>query len=297
MEERKVVKEEAVKTGDKVLEQEAKRLSKEIKRLLKVDEREYYMKDFGEKIDPIVAWRTANEIMGNNKNLAPTAIKEMDENGEPTIITNPQKLAEMFNNFFRSKVDNLRAKTNQPPVTPPSLRLQRWLAKREKDLPEFNLKEIDRNIFRGIMKRMKGKRVHGIDWIDSFSLKIASPLIEDCLIHLINLSIRKSIFAARWKPQMIFPFHKKKEKDVLGNYRSVSHLVQIGKMIEYAVYFQIVEHFTTNNLFHPNHHGSLANHSTATAITQLFDMWHQAAETQELSAVCLLDQSAAYDLL
>ena len=67
--------------------------------------------------------------------------------------------------------------------------------------------------------------------------------------------------------------------------------------MEYAAYFQIVDHFTRHSLFHPNHHGSLADHSTATAIIQLYDLCLNAAENQELSAVCLLDQSAAYDLL
>ena len=147
------------------------------------------------------------------------------------------------------------------------------------------------------MKRMKPKRVHGVDWIDSYSLKVASPLIEDALIHLVNLSIVGGTFSTRWKPQLIFPLHKKNEKDIVGNYRPVSHLVQVGKMVEYAVYFQIVDHFIKNNLFHPNHHGSLAHHSTATAITQLFDMCLEAADNTELSAICLLDQSAAYDLL
>ena len=65
--------------------------------------------------------------------------------------------------------------------------------------------------------------------------------------------------------------------------------------MEYAVYCQIVEHFITYDLFHPNHHGSIANHSTVTALIQLVDLWLDAAERKELSAVCLLDQSAAYD--
>ena len=147
------------------------------------------------------------------------------------------------------------------------------------------------------MSKFKPKRVHGVDWIDSYSLKVASPLIEDSLIHLINLSISGSEFSSRWKPQLIFPLHKKNEKDLVGNYQPVSHLVQVGKMVEYAVYFQIVEHFVNNDLFHPNHHGSLANHSTSTAIIQLFDMCLEAVESGQLSALCLLDQSAAYDLL
>ena len=116
-------------------------------------------------------------------------------------------------------------------------------------------------------------------------------------MHIINLSILGSKFSSRWKPQLIFPLHKKNERDILGNYRPVSHLVQVGKMVEYAVYFQIVEHFMANSLFHPNHHGSLADHSTATALIQLFDMCLEAADADELSALCLLDQSAAYDLL
>ena len=122
-------------------------------------------------------------------------------------------------------------------------------------------------------------------------------MLEDSLIHLINLSITQSKFAKNWKPQLIHPTHKKKAKDEIQNYRPVSHLVQLGKMTEYAINFQIIEHFTKFDLFHPNHHGSLANHSTATAVIQLFDLWLEAAGQQELSAVCLLDQSAAYDLL
>ena len=73
--------------------------------------------------------------------------------------------------------------------------------------------------------------------------------------------------------------------------------MQVGLIAEYAVYYQIVEHFIKFDLFHPNHHGTIPNHSTVTALIQLVDLWLEAAERKELSAVCLLDQSAAYDLL
>ena len=297
MEDRKAVKEESVATGDKVLVAEAKKLGKLIKRSISEDEKAYYGKDFGEHFDVKTAWRTAKDILGTNKNLAPTAIKVNNENAEPEYVTNPKKLAGMFNNFFREKVEKLREKTDQEPNSPPKERLKTWLEKEGIHPPPFQLNEIDKKTFRGIMKKIKGGRVHGVDNIDSYSLKISSPLIEDCLLHLVNMSIRKSKFSSKWKPQLIFPFHKKKEKDKLENYRPVSHLVQVGIIVEYAVYFQIVEHFTRHSLFHPNHHGSLADHSTATAIIQLYDLCLHAGEHQKLSAVCLLDQSAAYDLL
>ena len=290
-------KEVATKFGYKSAEKTAKALGKEIKKALINDEKEYFKKDFGDGQDTSTAWRTAKVILGMNKNLTPTLIRTKDKNGEPEYVTNPQQLSDMFNEFFKSKVDKLREKTNQPPQIPPAERLESWLSQRSSPPPPFQLKEIDREQFRRILKKMKPKRTHGVDWIDSFSLKKAGPLIEDSLIHLINLSIREKKFSTKWKPQLIFPHHKKNEKDIIENYRPVSHLVQVGKMVEYAAHFQIVDHFIKHNLFHPNHHGSIANHSTATAVIQLFDLWLEAADKQELSAVCLLDQSAAYDLL
>ena len=91
--------------------------------------------------------------------------------------------------------------------------------------------------------------------------------------------------------------HKKNCKETLANYRPVPHLVQIGKLAELVVFEQILNNFLSNDLIHPNHHGSLSGHSSATAPIQIFDLCLEAAEKQELSAVCLLDQSATYDLV
>ena len=255
---------------------ELKHISKEISKNINRDEKDYFENGMSDKVDVSTAWKTANELLGIKKNLAPTAIKVTGNNGITETIRNPQKLANLFNKFFRNKVKKLRAKSNSQPTIQPTERLQSWLGSRAQPPPPFTLREIDVKTLRMIMKRMKCKRVHGVDWIDSYSLKIASPLLEDSLLHLVNLSIRQSKFAKKWKPQLIHPFHKKKAKDQVENYRPVSHLVQVGKIAEYAVNFQIIEHFHKHDLFHPNHHGSLAGHSTATAVIQLFDLWLEA---------------------
>jgi hypothetical protein len=44
-------------------------------------------------------------------------------------------------------------------------------------------------------------------------------------------------------------------------------------MVKYIVGEQILEHFITNNLFHPNHYGSLTSHSKVTALIDLTDLW------------------------
>ena len=82
-----------------------------------------------------------------------------------------------------------------------------------------------------------------------------------------------------------------------NNYRPVSHLIELSKIVEYAVHNQVYDHFINHKLFHKNHHGFLSNHSTATALIQLFDMWLEAAENNEINAALLLDLSAVFDIV
>ena len=84
------------------------------------------------------------------------------------------------------------------------------------------------------------------------------------------------------------PVHKKKEKTLVGNFIPVYNLLEVGKVAEYAVAEQKLEHFIENTIFHSNHHGGLPNHSTTTALIQMVDMWIEAAENKELSGVCMI---------
>ena len=52
-----------------------------------------------------------------------------------------------------------------------------------------------------------------------------------------------------------------------------------------------------NDLFHPNHHGFRADHSTSTAMIQMYDTWVQAVDKGQLAGVCMLDMSAAFDVV
>jgi hypothetical protein len=140
IEERKVLKEEMTRHGDIALAKEVKQKSKEIEKAIQNDEQEYFKAGLGDKVDVSTAWKTANEILGNNKNPAPTAIREVGNDGQTETVTNPLKLATMFNQFFREKVKLLRNKTNQPPKTALTERLRQWLETRRQRPPPFILR-------------------------------------------------------------------------------------------------------------------------------------------------------------
>ena len=67
---------------------------------------------------------------------------------------------------------------------------------------------------------------------DLYSLKIAGPLMYETLLQLVNQSIKYMKFAKNWKAQLVKPVHKKKEKTLVGNFRPVSNLVDVGKVAE-----------------------------------------------------------------
>ena len=77
----------------------------------------------------------------------------------------------------------------------------------------------------------------------------------------------------------------------------MTDIIFVSKLAEAAVFEQVAEHFSKNNLWHPNHHGFRPSHSTATALSQLYDFWIKKVENTELSAGLLLDLSAAFDVV
>ena len=66
---------------------------------------------------------------------------------------------------------------------------------------------------------------------------------------------------------------KKGDPLIAKNYRPVALLPIFSKILEGKVFNQLVSYLDSNNLIHPNHHGSRSGHSTARALIQMYDTW------------------------
>ena len=148
-----------------------------------------------------------------------------------------------------------------------------------------------------INKMNKKSKSCGLDNIDAFVLSIAKNELLPAITHIINLSIRDNLFPSKWKCAKIIPLHKKDEVTYPQNYRPVALLPILSKILEKAVYIQLVSYLEENNLLHPSHHGFRSKHNTSTALLHMYDLWIEAIEKEELSAVIMLDMSAAFDVV
>ena len=117
------------------------------------------------------------------------------------------------------------------------------------------------------------------------------------LTHVVNLSLTHAHFPALWKTAKVIPLLKKSDETQAKNYRPVSLLTITSKILERAVYHQLIEYLETNKLIHHSHHGFRKHHSTTTALLEMHSNWVQAYEENKVTAVVLLDMSAAFDLV
>ena len=144
---------------------------------------------------------------------------------------------------------------------------------------------------------MKTSKTVGIDNLDSFTIKLAKYELLTSITHIINLSITQNIFPENWKTAKVIPLHKKNSKTDPKNFRPVALLPTLSKILEKAIFTQMISYLNENNLLHPAHHGFRAHHNTSTALMEIYDGWMEAFDRDEITAVVMLDMSAAFDVV
>ena len=169
------------------------------------------------------------------------------------IYTSPKDIANAINEAFLDKVNKLGKKIPNVTNICPLARLEKYLENKEKPKDQFEIKTINICQFRKLLKKRKANRSSGIDFIDGYSIKLAAPLIEEVLLHLVNLSILSSKFPKSWKINKISPQFKKGDRMLGENWRLVTDIVFISKLVEAAVYKQVEDYFTKSYFWHPNH--------------------------------------------
>ena len=209
------------------------------------------------------------------------------------IVTAPPKLAEIMNNYFIDKVTSicqkLAVQTQDPLVTLQSIMKERTSV--------FSLACVHPDTVKKILLGLKNSKSSGVDNVDTYIIKLISHDILPVITHIVNLSIQQAKFPSMYKVAKVIPLFKKGDPLLAKNYRPVAILCILSKVIERVVFMQIVDYMSKNDLFHPNHHGFRANHSTTTAMIQMYDTWVQAVDRGELVGVCMLDMSAAFDVV
>ena len=135
---------------------------------------------------------------------------------------------------------------------------------------------------------------------------IPSKLLIECLdsilpslTDLFNSSLASGIFPQCFKSALVTPILKKRclDHNDLNNYRPVSNLCFIAKILEKLVLSQVSSYLNSHNLYNTCQSAYRPGHSTETALLKVVNDLFLSLNKGNISVLALLDFSSAFDTI
>ena len=162
---------------------------------------------------------------------------------------------------------------------------------------EFNFEHIDNVTVLHYINKLKPSHSCGHDNISSNVLKIIAMEVSPCLTLIINQVLSTGQFPKNLKTAKVIPIHKTGEKSLMKNYRPISILPVVSKIIENVMHTQLTDYFTLNKLFTSQQYGYRENRSTELAALELMDRNLDNMNRNLTPVNVYIDLSKAFDCL
>ena len=130
----------------------------------------------------------------------------------------------------------------------------------------FEFKNITRAELVSVLKKVKASKAPGLDKISSKLLKAAGDSIIESLMYLFNLLLNTGIFPDDMKLAKVTPIYKSGERTNCGNYRPISIISVVAKILEKTIYNQIFDFLKQNSILVNQQSGFRPLHSTETTL-------------------------------
>lgn len=247
------------------------------------------------KNDSKVIWNTLRHVVpGKSKNENITCLKSQD--GEHS---DAKSIANIFNKHFANVGPKLASTIPNMTSNTPTSNVKRTDNDCEvpNDMNEDNfiLKPVNEDlVFKSLQSLSDGKAT-GTDDLPAKLLKMASMSIVGPITHIINLSITTNVFPHQWKSARICPIFKKGDCTDPNNYRPISVLPVISKLLERIVFDQLYPFLNSKDLLHDTQSGFRPNHSTCTALINITEDWYNCIDNGEYVGIVMLDLKKAFD--
>ena len=235
-------------------------------------------------------WLNINSILGKSNNKKDIPLKINDENG--VTLSNLQDITNAFNKYYVNVGSELAKKIGQSD--------QDYMAtmKNTDSYKSFYLYPTGEQEVENIIKLLKPKTSAGQDNISPKILKkLYHGLVNPC-VHIINLSLSTGIVPDAMKLAKVIPIFKRSGSDeIMKNYRPVSLLPVLSKVLERIVYNRLFHYFMKHKIFSASQYGFQPNLSTEHAILELQDRIVNIMNKKECCIGVFMDLSKAFDTL
>ena len=182
-----------------------------------------------------------NSSRNDSTSTMPKTVKSGDID-----VTDPIDIAQTFNQLFSTIADTYVPSDNQE-----QQHNFRTLDEHVRSKLARNIKFVIPDVTHEYVLHKLSKqpnRATGADGISATLIKIYASHIAAPLRWIINLSLRTCVMPATWKHARVSPVYKTGDKAECGNYRPISVLCGISKVIERQVHDALYIYLTQHRL-------------------------------------------------
>ena len=215
-------------------------------------------------------WKKRKEVLPSEQKIVLSSL--LSQHGE--VVDDLADIADIFNEHFSTVGERLVSNATPRGLVGDNIRLTRINSLEGKcTLPDITEEYVQKQI-----SSMSVGKATGPDGISVNMLHIASRYIIKYLTHILNISMMCEHYPKYWKYALVTPIHKGGDKCNTTNYRPISILPIISKILERWVHSVVYAYLDECNLIPCCQSGIRPQHSTETTLHDLMNTCYQAME-------------------
>ncbi|MES9881747.1 MAG: reverse transcriptase family protein [Sedimenticola sp.] len=223
-------------------------------------------------------WKISKQLLNLNNTQRSLPTLEYNGNSYESDIDK----ASLLNDYFitQSTVDDTQSDPLYPSV-PTNIALS-----------SFNITPTD---IIDVLSSLNTSKASGPDLLHPRILKEARCSLAVPLSIFFNSSVSSGTFPSQWKQANVVPVFKKEDHTLPSNYRPISLLSCLGKVMERCVHKYLYNYISTNNLLTSFQSGFIPGDSTTNQLLSIYHTFCEAVDEGKEVRVVFFDISKAFD--
>ena len=175
--------------------------------------------------------------------------------------------------------------------------VSRWSAANKMVRNAATLTPISRDFVFKQLQAINTKKFSGLAEIPSRLQKDGARALAEPLSLIMKGTINEGSIPSDWKHAVVTPVHKAGSKTDPSNFRPISVLPVLSKILERTVHQMVYKYLQDNKLLSSHQSGFRSFHSTSTCLTHVTNTLLHNIDSGSLTGLISLDLSNAFDTI
>ena len=247
-------------------------------------------------------WKVVKPFISNKTNTDHNDIILIEDSEQ---IRDRQKVATKLNEFFTDiifistgkQVIPLQETNHEEAILDIIIKYENHISisniKRSNPESRFSFELTSTNEVEALIREIKTNKPMGIDTIPPKILVLLKESIFEPVKNIINQMVLEGCFPGQAKISSITPAYKRGERTLKTNYRPISILPAVSKLLEKFMFKQMSNYF--EKLFSEYLSGFRRGYGCQHVLMRLIENWKLALDNKKIIAALSMDFSNAFD--